>query len=113
MEEQVSSLESLYEKTKEYVNTNIELAKLKALDKASDIVSSLVPKILVSIFVCVFLFILNIAVSLWLGELLGKNYYGFFVVCGFYLLMAIVIHSGLSSTIKKRMANAIISRLLN
>src|SRR5690606_38962687 len=101
MEEQSTSLESLYEKTKEYVNTNIELAKLKAVDKTSDILSSAVPRIIVGIFLVVFVMVFNIAVSLWLGEILGKSYYGFFTVAGFYLLLALVIHFGLSSTIKK------------
>lgn len=112
-EQQATSLEALYEKTKEYVNTNIDLAKLKAIDKTSDIVSSFVPKLLIA--VCLLLFVVgaNIALSLWLGDLLGKNYYGFLAVSGFYLLIAIIIHFGLSSTIKKRVANAIVSRLLN
>lgn len=113
MEEQATSPEALYEKTKEYVNTNIELAKLKAVDKTSDIVSSVVPPIIVSIFLILFVIVFNMAVSLWLGEILGKAYYGFFVVAGFYLLLVFVVRFGLSSTIKKRVANAIISRLLN
>ena len=29
--------------------------------------------------------LVNVGLSLWIGELLGKAYYGFFAVAGFYL----------------------------
>ena len=112
MEDNTVLIESLYEKTKEYANTTIELTKLKALDKTADVVSSLVPRLVLIIFILIFVFILNIAISFWLGELTGKIHYGFFIVAGFYMLIALIVYF-MHPGIKKRISNAIITRLLN
>jgi ABC-type transport system involved in cytochrome bd biosynthesis fused ATPase/permease subunit len=59
-----------------------------------------------------FALVLNIGIALWLGELLGKNYYGFFIVAVFYLLSAIVLHFFLHNWIKKPVSNLIITQAL-
>ncbi len=113
MEEQAIVMESLYEKAKEYASTNIELAKLKAIDKAADVVSALVPRLIVLLALLIFLFIANIAVALWLGLVMGRAWYGFAVVAAFYLLVAAVVHFVMQPSMKKNIANAVIARLLN
>src|SRR4051812_48779682 len=80
------NIESLFETIKDYGQTNIDLVKLKAADRASDIISSLVSNFLVLLALTMFIVILNIGIALLLGELLGKNYYGFFVLAAFYLI---------------------------
>lgn len=113
MEEQAAVLESLYEKAKEYANTNIELARLKTAGRISDLVSTLVPRLLVLLLLLIFLFIANIALSLWLGDVLGRSYYGFLVVSAFYLVLALAVHFFLSAALKRSIANKLVQRLLN
>jgi hypothetical protein len=59
-----------------------------------------------------FALVLNIGVALWLGELLGKNYYGFFIVAAFYLFTGMVLHFFLHNWIKKPVSNLIITQVL-
>jgi hypothetical protein len=107
MEDNTKLLESLFERASEYGKTSLELAKLKTLDKTTDIVSSLVPQSVV-----IFMLFLNLGIALWLGDILGKTFYGFFVVAGFYILVGIVIHLFMHKWIKKLVGNYIIKHIL-
>ena len=112
MEDNTKFLESLLEKATEYSKTSFELVKLKALDKTTDIVSSLIPHSVVFVLIASFLIFLNLGLALWLGEILGKIFYGFFVVAGFYVIIAIIIHFFMHKRIKRLVGNYFIRRVL-
>jgi len=112
MDEQSGLIESLIEKGEQYGKTTLELLKLKTLDKSADAASNLVSWLIVVIFAVLFFLILNIGVALWLGEVLGKSYYGFFVVAGFYGLLALVFGIFRKQLIKKPVNNSIINQVL-
>ena len=112
MDEQSGLIESLIEKGEQYGKTTLELLKLKTLDKSADVVSNLVSWLIVVIFAVLFFLILNIGIALWLGELLGKSYYGFFVVSGFYALFAIISAVFRKQLIKKPINESIITQVL-
>ena len=59
-----------------------------------------------------FTVIINIGIALWLGDILGKAYYGFFVVAGFYALIGGVLHFFMRDFIKKRTCNSLILQML-
>ena len=112
MEEQTGLIESLIERGEQYGKTTLELLKLKTLDKSADVASNLVSWLIVVIFAVLFFLILNIGVALWIGELLGKSYYGFFAVSGFYLLLALVFGIFRKQLIKNPVNESIISQVL-
>ncbi len=112
MEENKKTFESLLEKTIEYIKSSIELAKLKALDKTADFVSTIIPHLIVFILVAVFVLFLNIGIALWLGEILGSSFYGFFVVAGFYCITGVIVHFFFHKKIKKRVANSIVQKFI-
>ena len=112
MEDNSNPLESLLEKATEYGKTSLELAKLKALDKTTDAVSSLVPHSIVFVLLATFLLFLNLGLALWLGDILGKAFYGFFVVAGFYILAGIFIHFFMHKWIKKLVGNYLVKIIL-
>lgn len=112
MEYNTNSLEALLERANEYSKVTIELIKLKALDKASDVVSSIVPNFVVLIFIASFILFLNLGIALWLGELLDKIYYGFFVVAAFYIITGIVVHFFMHKWFKRMVCNNIIKLML-
>lgn len=112
MEDQTNLIESLIEKGEQYGKTTLELLKLKTLDKSADVTSTLVSWLVVLIFAVLFFLILNIGVALWLGYLLGKSYYGFFVVSGFYALLALIAVIFRKQFIKKPVNNSIINQVL-
>jgi phosphoglycerol transferase MdoB-like AlkP superfamily enzyme len=112
MDEQTGLIESLIEKGEQYGKTTLELLKLKTLDKSADVASNLVSWLIVLIFAVLFFLILNIGVALWLGELLGKSYYGFFIVAGFYALLALIFSIFRKQLIKNPVNNSIIEQVL-
>lgn len=76
---------------KDYVQTRIELATLTAVDKFTGIFVSLITNIAFLIFALLAFFFLSIGLALWISALLGNSFAGFFIVAGFYLLIAIII----------------------
>jgi hypothetical protein len=112
METQESLIESLVERIEAYGKTTYELSKLKLLETATVIVTSLVPRVSVIIMLSIFALVLNVGVALYLGELLGKVYYGFFIVSGFYLVAGIIFHFFLHKWIKKPLSDIIIKQAL-
>lgn len=112
MDERENLLESLIEKGEQYGKTTLELIKLKTLDKSADVVSGLVSWLIVFIFATLFFLILNIGMALWIGDLLGKSYYGFFVIAGFYAVLALVFSVFRKQLIKKPVNNSIITQVL-
>lgn len=80
METKASTIELLFEKAEDYARTTAELTKLTVVDESADVLSSLLSQMAVGVVVALFSLLINIGISLWLGELLGKTYYGFFIV---------------------------------
>jgi hypothetical protein len=107
-----TTIEMLFEKAEDYGKTSIELFKLNAIDKSADLVSSLVTKVAIAIVVAMFILILNIGLAFWVGELLGKVYYGFFAVAGFYALLSLLICVFQHSLVKIPISNRLIVKLL-
>jgi hypothetical protein len=112
MDEQSGLIESLIEKGEQYGKTTLELIKLKTLDKSADVVSNMVSWAIVIVFAVLFFLILNIGVALWIGELLGKSYYGFFAVSGFYAILALVFIIFRKQFVKNPLNNSIINQVL-
>ena len=112
MEPQANPLESLYERIEAYGKTTYELSKLKSLETATLVATSLISRLSVIIMISLFVLVLNIGVALLLGELLGKSYYGFFIVASFYLTAGVVLHFYLHKWIKKPLSDLIIRQVL-
>lgn len=113
MEDKVNFIEPLIERAEEYGKTSLELLKLKALDKTSAVVSTAVSRGAVILILTLSIVIANIGAAFWIGDLLGKPYYGFFCVSGFYAVIAGVLYFFMHDSIKKRVSNSIISQLLS
>lgn len=105
-------LESLVERATDYGKTSFDLVKLQAVDKSSEVVSSVIPHTVVLILFSSFMLFLNLGLALWLGEILGKIFYGFFVVSAFYILTGLIIHLFLHKTLKSLIRNYVIQQLL-
>jgi ABC-type dipeptide/oligopeptide/nickel transport system permease component len=109
---ETSLVEPLIERAEQFGKTTFELIKLKSLDKAADVTSSLISRLLLTVVLSVFIITLSIAIALWLGTLLGKNYYGFFIVASFYGIAGIILFF-IHPAIKTRANNVIIKQMLN
>lgn len=107
-----SSIEILFEKIENYGITSAELFKLSFIDKFADLVSSIALKTSIYFSVVTFVLIANIGIALWLGDLLGKTYLGFFVMALFYALVASLTCIYGHEYIKKPLNNRLIIKLL-
>lgn len=87
MKDKVIIVEMLVEKVEEYAKTSAELYKLKAIDKGTDLFTSVVSRLYIILIIALFFLLVTIGLSLYMGEVLGKTYYGFFAVAGMYLIV--------------------------
>lgn len=113
MEEKLIFIEPLLESAEAYTRTTYDLFKLKALDKATSVASAFVSRGISVLVLSMFTVMANIAIALWLGDLLGKSYYGFFCVAIFYLIVGGVLYFFMHNWIKKRVSQSIILQILN
>ncbi len=107
-----SLIEMLFEKVENYGITTAELFKLSFIDKFADVVSSIALKIAIYFSLIMFVLIINIGIALWVGDLLGKAYLGFFAMAIFYALIASIISIFGREYIKTPLSNILIIKLL-
>lgn len=112
METPGDSIELLFERAEAYAKTTYQLSKLKLLETTNIVVTSVIARLSVILMISMFSFVLSIAVALWLGDILGKSYYGFFIVAGFYLIAGILLHFFLHKWVKKPISELIIKQAL-
>jgi hypothetical protein len=112
MEFKETYIEPLLQKMEDYGKANFEILKLKTIDKAAAVTSTLISRLLLVIAASFFLLALNIALALWLGDLLGKTYLGFLIVAAFYALVVLVLFF-IHPRIKAGFSNSIITQMLN
>ena len=111
MDDNTKIFESLLEKASEYGKISLELVKLKAVDRASDALSSFIPHSVVFVLIVSFMLFLNLGLALWLGDLLGKIFYGFFVVAAFYVITGIAVHFFMHKWLKRVAGDYFIKRV--
>ncbi|MFV8376137.1 hypothetical protein ACNQGC_12530 [Flavobacterium sp. GSP11] len=112
MDNFTASIETLFERAEDYTRTSAELVKLNAIDKSADVLSSLLSRLTVAIVAVMFVLLINIGLSLWLGEIIGKPYWGFFIVASVYLVVSIILYIFKDQWIKTPISNFIITKLL-
>ena len=92
MKDKVIIVEMLIEKIEDYAKTSAELYKLKAIDKGTDVFTSIISRVFIISIIALFFLLVTIGLSLYLGDLLGKDYYGFFAVAGGYFVIAALLY---------------------
>lgn len=91
MKDKVVLIEVLFEKVESYTKTTLELYRLRAIDKITDVFATIASSLIIAVIIALFFILISIGLALYLGELLGKSYYGFFALSGFYALIALII----------------------
>ncbi|HTA83811.1 MAG TPA: hypothetical protein VK783_12780 [Bacteroidia bacterium] len=112
MDPNLTPIETLFARVEDYSQTTIELFKLNAIGKSAELVSSLAARLIILMVIVLFTLIINIGIALWIGELLGKSYYGFFIVAACYIPILIILYCFRRAWIKTPVSNSIISQLL-
>lgn len=109
MEEEKFSLSGTFQKTKEYLDSQLNLIRLKTVERSSRLIASLIvdgAKIILSLFI---VFFLCLALGFYLGEVLGSNSLGFLATAVIFLLILVLIRV-LEPTLESRFMDLSIRR---
>lgn len=106
------TVKDLAEQAREYIDTSVQLAKLKVVNKVSSAASSLVPMIIMPLLVLVVIILFSIGFSLWLGKILGGYHYGFFITGAFLIFLIILVYQFRDKWLKTPVANSLIENIL-
>lgn len=110
MENTFAKAEELVFTIKEYVNTRIEILKLKAAEKISGIIANLIAGVIVAVILLFFIGFASIGLAIFLSELIGKAWAGFLIVSFLYLLIGIVLWKTRGRIIQIPVMNALIEQ---
>lgn len=96
----------------EYIETKTKLWKLKTVEKIAEIYGVIVSKLIFFCVMAVFALLLTVGLALWLGELLGKTYYGFFIMGGVFLIAGLILSGASKGGIEIPSSNNLVKHLL-
>lgn len=106
------SIKSLIDKSKDYLDTKIELTKLKTIDKSADVLSTVVVMVSMLFISVLLILFISLGLALLIGKWLGAYHYGFFVMAAFYAITLLVIYVKREKWIKTPIANELINKML-
>lgn len=112
MEEPNKIIEPLLKSGAEFGKTYLELIRLKTVRQVSDLSATLLTQSILVLIATISIVSLNIAIALWIGDMLGKNYWGFLVVAGFYGSVVIILLL-IKAQLKIKVQNSFIKKMLN
>lgn len=111
MKDKVIIVEMLIEKIEDYAKTSVELYKLKAIDKGTDVFTSIISRVVIISIIALFFLLVTIGLSLYLGDVLGKNYYGFFAVAGIYFVVGALLFAFRTSLLELPLNDFIVRQI--
>jgi hypothetical protein len=112
MENNSNVFKSLFDIAKEYITLKLSLIKLKAVDKISGTISAIVSATIMILLLSLFFLFLNLGLAFLIGESLGRISYGFLIIAGFYVLLALLAKWFVNRWLKKRVANSLIKGMM-
>jgi len=112
MEDAQNDIDTLLSDAGDYIGTRTTLWKYKAIESLSDVSGELVSGLgMIAIFSFVII-LFSIGAALLIGEWLGRTSYGFFVIGGFYTLVALIIYVWRTRLLKDRFSNMLIRKII-
>lgn len=96
----------------EYCLNEVELFKLKTINKSASITATFITKFIIGTTFTLFVLAISIAGGFWLGDLIGKIYQGFLLIAGFYLILTSVLFI-LQQKLKNKINNSIILQIFD
>ena len=111
--ETMNKIESLGLDAMNLAESKLNLWKLQAVDKSAKFTSAGVYSICLLLIGIFFVLMINIGAALWIGEILGKSYYGFFIVSIFYVILGIILYAFREQLVKTPIVNFFIKSFLD
>ena len=105
-------METLIQKTGDYLETRLELLRLKTVNKSSQIASTFITYSIFFAFIYLFVLMLSIGIALLLGQWLHNLWAGFLIMAGLHLIIFISGLIYLNKPIKRFIQNLIVERFI-
>jgi hypothetical protein len=113
MENNPTSVEELFSKLKDYVETSIDLFKLKAINKVSGLLSTLIVSVILIMLLFLLIICITIGLALLIGMWLGHAFWGFFIMAAVYIIIGLVIYKSKNKILKEPISNTLIKELVD
>jgi hypothetical protein len=112
MEEQPTDIDILLSDAGDFIETRTTLWKYKSIESLADVSGELVSGLGLIVIASFIIIIFSIGFALLLGDWVGKTYYGFFIMGGFYVLLGLIIFAGRRKWLKEPFSNMLIRKIL-
>jgi heme A synthase len=112
-EEEPGLLDEFTHHFKSYASTLYELYMLKTVQKITSGTSSVLVLAIVVLFAIFLIGFAGIGTALWLNQVLGHPYCGFFIVAGVYALICVLIYVNRKKGIRRSIQDLMIEQMLN
>lgn len=104
-------IEELTENIKSYINTNIELIKYQAIERATVIMADTVTYVVIGLFMLLFVFFISLWACFYLSSLFDNNHTGIAIVAGFYLLLGLILFMVRKKMVIKPLRDKIVNKM--
>ncbi len=112
MQSSIDQFSLLLDKAKEIAETRIEIIKLEAAQKISLTLSSIVTMMAIGLLALLVIIIGSFGLAILIGNSLGQLSYGYFIVCGFYLLVGLIFVLFRKQILGNPIRNIIIDKII-
>jgi hypothetical protein len=112
MEDQQQDIDILLSDAGDFIETRTTLWKLKAIESLVDVSGELVSGMGMIVITSFVVIIFSIGLALLIGDWLGKDFYGFFIIGGLYGIIALVIYARRGRWLKDPFSNMLIRKIL-
>lgn len=105
---ETDNISNLIKEAKDYLDAKVELAKLQAAESLSEGIALAVAQLIIGALLILFLFFFSIFIAIYLGSLLDSYWYGFGIICGFYLFILLIFAGFKKHLLKNPIQNSVI-----
>ncbi len=101
-------IEEIVDELKSYINTYMDLYKMKATEKGAVMASNAIINLVMAVLVVIIFLFVSFALAFCLSEYFDNLYAGFLIIAGFYTLLAVIIYLSKDKWLKTSLVNNII-----
>jgi len=113
MEKDPTAVEELFYKLKDYIETTVDLFKLKAINKVSGFTSTVIVSIILIILLFLIMICISIGFALLIGLWLGQAFWGFFIMGVLYLIIGLILFASRGKLLKEPISDKFIKELID
>lgn len=112
MEEQKFSFKGSFQKTKEYIETQVDLLKLRAIVKSARISGVIALDLMKLLLSLIIIFFLSLSLGFFLGELMHSNALGFLITGVFFVIVLLIVIAK-EPKLEAKFMNLVVKRIMS